>query len=112
MVVSAGKRDQYILIERPQRAANSFGEAAITGWAVIDQQWAQALTERALEIVAGKRDASEIIVAFIMSDAALIAPGDRINWDGVFYGVAAVQPPRRTGEIVVTARMISGGDGR
>jgi SPP1 family predicted phage head-tail adaptor len=112
MALDPGARDQLIAIERPARERDSFGGAAVQYWERIATSWARVIEERAREIVAAQRDAAERVVAFNVRAPLDVASGDRIIWADEAYSVTGIQPERRNGELVITARYVAGGDGR
>ncbi len=110
-MVSAGKLDQPIRIERAVTAANDFGEPAIVGWALLAQVWAHVITAKGREIVAGGRDTETNVVAFRIRDGVEFTNADRIVWGGQVFNVIAVNPMPREGELMVEARQVEGASG-
>lgn len=115
-MVSAGRFDALVRIERPTRVRNAYGEEEITGFDLIAEAWAQVILPtdqgRSSEIAAGGRDATQRTVTFRLRYPQEVKAEDRIVWMGEPYGVEGYLIEPRRGEMTVTARFLGGTDGR
>ena len=115
-MVSAGRYDSLVRIERATRARNEFGEEAIASWELVAEIWAQTILPNAAalsrEIAANGQAATERTCTFRLRWPLDLRQGDRIFYEGEAYGIEGFYPDRRAGELIATGRFLSGTDGR
>jgi len=110
-MVSSGRLDQPIRIERATRTRNAYGEFAVTGWALVAEPFAKVVTALGREIVAGARDVETNTVAFLVRDGLDVTTADRIIWEARAFDIIAINPAPRRGEVTIEARQVNDASG-
>lgn len=116
MAVSAGRYREVVRIEKPERTTNSFNEATITAWLLVEEAFAEVVQptspDRTHEVASAGRAATERLLQFRLRWHTPLDAAWRIVWNGEAYGIEGSLPDPAKGEILVTGRYLAGTDGR
>lgn len=102
--MTAGKRDQKIVIERPTATTDAYGETTHT-WATLATEWAAVLYGKGDERRQAAVEQGEQAATFrVLSNTNTRSVGvkDRINHGGSYWDIVGIAPMNRA-EIEFTA---------
>lgn len=93
-MISAGKRDHIITIERATAGQDAHGEEVST-WAVFTTEWAAVFWGRGSErrqaaMEQGQQPATFQVLANL--DTLAVTLRDRVNLDGAIFDIAGIAP--------------------
>ena len=96
-MISAGKRDQLITIERATAGEDAYGEETLT-WAEFTKEWSAVFWGRGNERREAAREQGQQPATFQVLanlDTLAVTIEDRINLDGEIFDIAGIAPVGR-----------------
>ena len=105
MAAPAGLRDERITIETATTTLDAEREP-VSAWTTLRSVWAQVISQRGSEFVAGAADTGTALVAFLTPYQGDVDNTMRVVWRARNYEILAVDSGHGKNETVIKTRWI------